>query len=78
MSNSLDLEVTAEGVETIEQLQLLCAKGCHELQGFLLGPPMPEEEVDHFALSNVVRQSIEARLGAAPPAVGEASALIYI
>jgi EAL domain-containing protein (putative c-di-GMP-specific phosphodiesterase class I) len=48
MSSSLNLEVTAEGVETVEQLQLLCALGCHELQGFLLGRPMPFEEVERF------------------------------
>ena len=48
MSHSLNLEVTAEGVETIEQFELLCVQGCHELQGFLLGHPIPQETVDHF------------------------------
>ena len=48
MSRSLNLEVTAEGVETIEQFELLCAQGCHELQGFLLGRPMPHEAIAQF------------------------------
>ncbi|MGI4746352.1 MAG: putative bifunctional diguanylate cyclase/phosphodiesterase [Janthinobacterium lividum] len=48
MSRSLNLEVTAEGVETIEQFDLLCARGCHELQGFLLGHPIPQKTVEHF------------------------------
>ncbi len=48
MSRSLNLEVTAEGVETEEQFNLLCAQGCHELQGFLLGRPMPQEAVGQF------------------------------
>ena len=48
MSSSLNLEVTAEGVETIEQFQLLCALGCHELQGYLLGHPIPHENVERL------------------------------
>ena len=63
MSRSLNLEVTAEGVETIEQFELLCAHGCHELQGFLLGHPMPQEAVDRF-----VRDNIQAKLAVIPPA----------
>lgn len=39
MAHALDLEVTAEGVETAEQREQLVAMGCDELQGFLLGPP---------------------------------------
>ncbi|MCQ8279708.1 EAL domain-containing protein [Acetobacteraceae bacterium KSS8] len=41
MGRTLKLEVTAEGVETIEQFELLNSQGCHELQGYLLGRPMP-------------------------------------
>jgi diguanylate cyclase len=48
MSRNLNLEVTAEGVETVEQFELLCAQGCHELQGFLLGRPMPQHTVRRF------------------------------
>jgi diguanylate cyclase len=48
MGSSLNLGVTAEGVETIEQFQMLCALGCHELQGFLLGHPIPGENVERL------------------------------
>ncbi len=48
MSSSLNLEVTAEGVETIEQFEMLCALGCNELQGFLLGQPIPQENVERL------------------------------
>ena len=51
MSSSLNLEVTAEGVETIEQFDLLCALGCHEMQGYLLGRPMPKDDVDRLLRS---------------------------
>jgi EAL domain-containing protein (putative c-di-GMP-specific phosphodiesterase class I) len=48
MSSSLNLKVTAEGVETTEQFQMLCALGCDELQGFLLGHPIPYENVERL------------------------------
>jgi len=44
MSQSLGLEVIAEGVETEEQRRFLREHGCHLFQGFLLGRPKPIEE----------------------------------
>jgi len=49
MSRSLALEVTAEGVETAEQLDVLRAHGCSTVQGYLLGRPMPAEDATAFA-----------------------------
>jgi EAL domain-containing protein (putative c-di-GMP-specific phosphodiesterase class I) len=49
MSSSLGLSVTAEGVETEDQLRSLREQGCTEVQGFLLGRPMPASEVAGFA-----------------------------
>lgn len=45
MAHSLGMDVTAEGVETEEQLTILRAQGCGEIQGFLLGRPLPGDEV---------------------------------
>jgi diguanylate cyclase (GGDEF)-like protein len=42
---ALGLRVVAEGVETPEQRTLLEAIGCDEIQGYLLGRPMPLEEL---------------------------------
>ena len=42
LAKSLDIKTTAEGVETQEQLELLRAAGCNQVQGFLLGFPCPE------------------------------------
>ncbi|RWB68642.1 EAL domain-containing protein [Mesorhizobium sp.] len=37
---ALNVDVTAEGVETDAQKTLLVGMGCHQLQGFLLSPPL--------------------------------------
>ncbi|WP_261663652.1 putative bifunctional diguanylate cyclase/phosphodiesterase [Deinococcus sp. Marseille-Q6407] len=44
IARGLGLKVTAEGVETEDQLALLCDLGCDKVQGFLLGRPVPAAE----------------------------------
>ena len=44
MSQSLGLEVVAEGVETREQLDYLSANGCTSYQGYYFSRPVPIEE----------------------------------
>jgi diguanylate cyclase (GGDEF)-like protein len=39
MTQDLDLEVIAEGVETIEQVEMLTEMGCHHFQGFYFDKP---------------------------------------
>jgi diguanylate cyclase (GGDEF)-like protein len=41
LAKSLDMQVIAEGVETPEQLALLRAERCDQVQGFLLSPGLP-------------------------------------
>ena len=45
LGRSLGMRVTAEGVETRRQLQFLEEEGCDEIQGFLVGRPMPAGEI---------------------------------
>jgi diguanylate cyclase (GGDEF)-like protein len=53
LARSLDLEVTAEGVETREQLSFLRYHGCDEAQGYLIARPMPLE-----AMTRVLREGL--------------------
>lgn len=46
LAHALDIEVTAEGVETHEQLTLLKAMGCNLFQGFLLAPPASQDVIE--------------------------------
>jgi EAL domain-containing protein (putative c-di-GMP-specific phosphodiesterase class I) len=45
LGQALKLEVLAEGVETVGQMNLLHHQGCHLIQGFLYARPMPAEDV---------------------------------
>lgn len=45
LGKALRLNLVAEGVETIEEWELICAMGCHEVQGFFVARPMPPEEL---------------------------------
>ena len=44
IAQTLNMQVVAEGVETLEQWQFLLDQGCDLVQGFLLAKPMPAHE----------------------------------
>lgn len=50
LARGLGIVVTAEGVETDEQFQLLRSTGVNQLQGYLFGRPAPAAELDFSAL----------------------------
>ncbi|GAB2499390.1 EAL domain-containing protein [Arenimonas alkanexedens] len=45
LARKLDLKVVAEGVETVEEWQLLAQLGCDFAQGYLISPPVPGEQL---------------------------------
>jgi EAL domain-containing protein (putative c-di-GMP-specific phosphodiesterase class I) len=63
LAHALNIEVTAEGVETKEQMDILVQLGCNVFQGFLLSPP-------------VSRDALEARLRADPHSTSTAEARV--
>jgi EAL domain-containing protein (putative c-di-GMP-specific phosphodiesterase class I) len=65
MAHHLQLEVTAEGVETAEQLEFLRRHHCDEAQGYLFSTPRPAEEIEELLradAANVAGISGVARL----------------
>ncbi|MBL8498624.1 GGDEF domain-containing response regulator [Nitrosomonas sp. JL21] len=48
MAGSMNMKVTAEGVETGVQFDFLKNKCCNEVQGYFLSKPLPVDEVEKF------------------------------
>lgn len=43
IGRALDIIVLAEGVETAQQREILAIEGCHQVQGYWIGKPLPPE-----------------------------------
>jgi diguanylate cyclase (GGDEF)-like protein/PAS domain S-box-containing protein len=50
LGRSLNITTTAEGVETMDQLDWLRAEGCNQVQGFLFSAARPAAEVEQLLL----------------------------
>jgi diguanylate cyclase (GGDEF)-like protein/PAS domain S-box-containing protein len=61
MAQGLDIEVAAEGVETISQLQFLRDCSCNLAQGFLISRPMQPEKVSAVLRSEIAGTRLLAR-----------------
>lgn len=51
LCQSLDVRATAEGVETLHQVERLREEGCTDLQGYFIGCPMPIEAVPDWLVA---------------------------
>ncbi|MGB5336871.1 MAG: EAL domain-containing protein [Woeseiaceae bacterium] len=61
MAQGLDIEVAAEGVETMTQLEFLKSCNCDLAQGFLISKPMQPEKVSAVLRSEIAGTSLLAR-----------------
>jgi diguanylate cyclase (GGDEF)-like protein/PAS domain S-box-containing protein len=48
LGRSLNITTTAEGVETVDQLDWLRAEGCNQVQGFLFSAARPASEIEEL------------------------------
>jgi diguanylate cyclase (GGDEF)-like protein len=64
LAKTLNLTVTAEGVERQEQLEWLRERGCHEVQGFLLAGPLTPTDFERRFL---LQEANAAQPAAVPP-----------
>lgn len=53
LGHSLGMHVTAEGIETREQLAVIQSFECDFLQGYYFSRPLPEAEVSNYVLGNM-------------------------
>jgi diguanylate cyclase (GGDEF)-like protein len=58
LAKALNMDVVAEGIETIHQLHQLRILGCEYGQGFLFSRPVPHEEAEKIVLDKTRWQSI--------------------
>ncbi len=58
MAHSLDMQVTAVGVENTSQLEHLKKQGCDYAQGFMFSKPLSAEEINSFFLTHAPDQAV--------------------
>jgi EAL domain-containing protein (putative c-di-GMP-specific phosphodiesterase class I) len=58
MAKNLNMQVVAEGVETIEQWSFLEEHGCDQVQGYLLAKPMAAELVEPLLRQETLRPPV--------------------
>lgn len=51
MAKHMELDVIAEGVETVGQLEFLRQKGCNKYQGYYYCKPLPVDEFETFVMN---------------------------
>lgn len=60
MGQALGLELVAEGVETGQQAAQLDKLGCHIIQGYFYGKPMPFEQFERWRIDFALSRQLDA------------------
>jgi diguanylate cyclase (GGDEF)-like protein len=58
LAHGIDLRVVAEGVETVEQLELLKSYGCDEIQGYYYSKPLNAHDFEMFLEINGLHDDV--------------------
>jgi len=62
LGHSLNLGVVAEGIETIDQYNLLKEMKCDYIQGFYYGKPMNINEIENWIETNYIKTILNSTL----------------
>ena len=62
LAQSLDIRVSAEGIETQEQHDALAAFGCHAFQGYFFGQPLPAEQFERTLIKHKTTVQVSSAL----------------
>jgi len=65
LGKMMKMNIVAEGIETVEQLNWLQRNGCHEFQGFYLAKPMDSKSIDRLLDNSDTTRAPLAELAAA-------------
>jgi EAL domain-containing protein (putative c-di-GMP-specific phosphodiesterase class I) len=60
LGHDLGMAITAEGVETFQQLATLGRAGCTEIQGYLFSRPVPGDRVMELLRTMSIADNLEA------------------
>lgn len=63
LARTLGLQVTAEGVETLDQMAFLGANGCDAVQGYLVSPPLSAEAMTEWLREKHPSPMVDRRPG---------------
>ncbi len=64
LAHAIGMNVTAEGIETSEQLSRVLTAGCDQAQGYYFAEPLPLDKLDHLLTSRIPYDLIQnAMLG---------------
>jgi diguanylate cyclase (GGDEF)-like protein len=59
MAHVLGMTVVAEGVETLDQLRVLQALSCNEVQGYYISPPVPPQQMRAMMVKRFLFPNVE-------------------
>ena len=62
LAEKLHMEIVAEGIETVDQLDYARRSGIHNVQGFLMAEPQPESVITDMVVRGMtIEGAIEAK-----------------